>query len=98
MTLPFESPTEFAGFRLDGQVAAVTGGASGIGLAGARLLAASGATVVVLDIDGESAAGAANQIQDKGGQATAMALDVAVEAEIEQVMGLSGGGIYPNIS
>jgi NAD(P)-dependent dehydrogenase (short-subunit alcohol dehydrogenase family) len=36
-------------FRLDGAIAVVTGGASGIGLAAARLLAAAGASVVVLD-------------------------------------------------
>lgn len=39
-----------AGNDFDGLVAAVTGGASGIGLAAARLLAARGATVAVLDV------------------------------------------------
>ena len=38
---------------LDGKVAVVTGGASGIGLASSRRLAAEGATVVVVDANGE---------------------------------------------
>jgi NAD(P)-dependent dehydrogenase (short-subunit alcohol dehydrogenase family) len=45
--------------RLDGRVAVVTGGASGIGLASVRRMAAEGARIVVADIDpagGEAAA------------------------------------------
>src|SRR5437763_546958 len=41
--------------RLDGAVAVVTGGASGIGAACCRLLAASGAEAHVVDRDGEPA-------------------------------------------
>ena len=41
--------------RLDGLAALVTGGASGIGLATARLLAARGARVAVLDRDARDA-------------------------------------------
>jgi NAD(P)-dependent dehydrogenase (short-subunit alcohol dehydrogenase family) len=46
--------------RLDGRVAVVTGGASGIGLASVRRLASEGARVVVGDVDvegGQAAAG-----------------------------------------
>ena len=42
-------------FRLDGRVAVVTGAASGIGLACARLLSEAGARVVLLDRDAPSA-------------------------------------------
>lgn len=42
------------GLRLDGAVAVVTGGASGIGAACCRLLEASGTEVHVVDRDGES--------------------------------------------
>lgn len=41
------------GARLDGKVAMVTGGASGIGAAAARLFASSGATVVIADVQDE---------------------------------------------
>lgn len=47
--------------RLQGRVAVITGGGSGIGLATAKRMAAEGATVVVVDLNdeaGEAAAGA----------------------------------------
>jgi NAD(P)-dependent dehydrogenase (short-subunit alcohol dehydrogenase family) len=40
-------------FRLDGKLAVVTGGASGIGRAVAQRFASSGACVCVLDVDEE---------------------------------------------
>jgi NAD(P)-dependent dehydrogenase (short-subunit alcohol dehydrogenase family) len=48
-------------YRLVGKVALITGGASGIGLAAARRFAASGASVVIGDIDTEAAALAENE-------------------------------------
>jgi NAD(P)-dependent dehydrogenase (short-subunit alcohol dehydrogenase family) len=47
---------------LDGKVAIVTGGASGIGLASSRRLAAEGATVVVVDANGDGAERAASEL------------------------------------
>jgi 2-keto-3-deoxy-L-fuconate dehydrogenase len=63
------------GLRLDGLAALVTGGASGIGLAGARLLTARGAAVAVLDREpGGADAGAlaleADVTDDDGVRAT----------------------------
>ena len=40
--------------RVDGKVAIVTGGASGLGEADARLLVSEGASVVLTDIDDEA--------------------------------------------
>ncbi|TPX04562.1 SDR family oxidoreductase, partial [Schumannella luteola] len=51
---------------LDGRRAVVTGGASGIGAATARALAAQGAHVVIADLDGSAAAAVAAEL---GGEA-----------------------------
>jgi NAD(P)-dependent dehydrogenase (short-subunit alcohol dehydrogenase family) len=48
---------------LDGQVAIITGGASGIGRASATRFAAEGATVAVLDRDADGAARVADEVQ-----------------------------------
>lgn len=48
--------------RLAGRVAVVTGGASGIGLATARRLAAEGATLVIGDLDTTTGAAAAEEV------------------------------------
>ncbi|WP_431906805.1 SDR family NAD(P)-dependent oxidoreductase [Amycolatopsis thermoflava] len=63
--------------RLDGRVALVTGGASGIGQATARRLSRDGATVVIADIDGEGAEAVAKDIQNAGGLAEAVPCDQA---------------------
>ncbi|GHE75649.1 short-chain dehydrogenase [Amycolatopsis deserti] len=61
--------------RLDGRVALVTGGASGIGQATARRLSRDGATVVIADIHGEGAEAVAEDIQNAGGRAEAVPCD-----------------------
>ncbi len=63
--------------KLAGNVAVVTGGASGIGRALCRRFAAEGASVVVADIDGAGAAAVAAEIG-----ARAVATDVSVEADV----------------
>jgi 3-oxoacyl-[acyl-carrier protein] reductase len=61
----------------DGKVALVTGAASGIGRASARLLAARGAFVVVADVDDEGGAETVSSIEQAGGFASFVHLDVS---------------------
>lgn len=63
--------------RFSGRVAMVTGAGRGIGLGVARRLASEGATVAVVDIDGENAERAAAALRDEGGEAESFAADIA---------------------
>jgi len=66
-------------FRLDGQVAVITGGARGIGRATAEAFVAAGARAVLVDLDLDEA----NKTALALGQAEAHALDVTHEAEVQ---------------
>jgi 3(or 17)beta-hydroxysteroid dehydrogenase len=72
--------------RVDGKVAIVTGGGSGIGAATSRLLAQAGARVVVTDIDARLAGEIAKEILEEGGQALALHHDVIDETQWEEVI------------
>jgi 2-hydroxycyclohexanecarboxyl-CoA dehydrogenase len=65
------------------QVAIVTGGASGIGLAISERLAADGMSVAVFDREGDAAAEAAAKIAAAGHQALGMRVDVTDREQIE---------------
>ena len=68
---------------LEGKVAVVTGAGSGIGRAGARILAAHGAQVIASDLDETAARETARMIVDSGGTANAMKADVSSDGELE---------------
>jgi NAD(P)-dependent dehydrogenase (short-subunit alcohol dehydrogenase family) len=68
--------------RLQGRVAMVTGSASGIGRATVLRLAAEGASVAVVDLDGTGAGQVVAEIEDVGGQAVAVTADVRTEAAV----------------
>lgn len=64
----------------------ITGAASGMGCATARVFAAEGANVAVTDLDANGAEAVAADIRRKGQHATAWALDVADPAAIKRVV------------
>ncbi len=74
-------------FRLDGKVAVVTGGASGIGQAIALTFGSRGAVVYILDLDEEATGATVRQIVDGGGTAVGHRCDVAEEADVARAFG-----------
>lgn len=64
-------------FNIKGHVAIVTGGASGLGLAYAEVMAENGATVVIADLNGAEAERHAQRLNGMGCKVEAVALDVA---------------------
>ena len=67
--------------RLEGRVALVTGGASGIGKAIVERLAGEGAAVLVTDIDDEGGRRVAESLAENGSRALFAHLDVTSEQE-----------------
>lgn len=80
--------------RLNGRIAAITGGGRGIGRAAAELFAKEGACVAVLEIDADSGRDAEARIREQGGTAQFIHADVSDQesvrdafAEIDRVFG-----------
>ena len=71
---------------LSGRTALITGGASGIGEATARMLAAAGAAIAIVDRDEAGAKRVASEIESAAGRATAHAADLLDIASIPSVV------------
>jgi glucose 1-dehydrogenase len=69
--------------RLPGRVAAITGGALGIGRATALLFAAEGAAVALGDVKVEAAEAVAKEIVERGGRALAVGVDVGDMGQVQ---------------
>ena len=72
--------------RIDGKVAVITGGASGIGAATTKRFCAEGAAVVVADLNEAGARALVDECVAAGGRATFQRTDVSDEADVRAAM------------
>ena len=72
--------------NFDGEVAVVTGAATGIGEMCAKLFASRGANVVIMDFDKKGAERVADDISDSGGKALVSCLDLTNWLSIKEAV------------
>ncbi len=72
--------------RLDGKVALITGGASGMGMVASKLFAAEGAKVVLTDLADDAGLAIAKEIEADGGEAAYVHADVSSESDAKDMV------------
>jgi NAD(P)-dependent dehydrogenase (short-subunit alcohol dehydrogenase family) len=82
-------------FRLDGKVAVVTGGGSGIGQAVCETFAAQGAAVAVVDLQEGAAQETVGRISVKGGKAAAFRCDVTKAGDVAAALDAVAASLGP---
>jgi NAD(P)-dependent dehydrogenase (short-subunit alcohol dehydrogenase family) len=73
-------------YELNGKVAIITGGASGMGRASSLLFAQAGANVVVADLNDAGGEEVAKLASESGNKAVFQHTDVSIEADIEALV------------
>jgi NAD(P)-dependent dehydrogenase (short-subunit alcohol dehydrogenase family) len=72
--------------RLDGKVALITGGASGMGMVASELFGSEGAKVVLTDVTDEAGEQVAERIRSGGGEAIYIHADVSSETDTKSAV------------
>ncbi|MEM6667194.1 MAG: SDR family oxidoreductase [Pseudomonadota bacterium] len=72
--------------RLDGRVAFLSGGANGVGAAAARLFAAEGAILAIIDKDGAAGIALRDELTDAGADALFVEADVSSPDDVERAV------------
>ncbi len=108
MTTREQYPSAQELIRLNGKVAIVTGGATGIGFAVSYRLAEAGTFVFIADIDPKKADEASQQLNSQGYQTSPVECDVSREESVRNMLRtatekgrpdilVNNAGIYPRI-